>query len=147
MEPNWGNTHAPTCSVTKGREELWADFCRSLHLPGKPNEEAFMAAMDRRDYLWGAVIEYSAGGDEDREVCDCKLYNPSPSTSTEPLETRLTLGRMPSESLQALQLALSIETFLRETKPTREAPPAPTMGKYNDIQKGLLYLADLWDRG
>ncbi len=61
IEPNWGNTHADDCQVTISRKELWETFCAQLHTgPG-----------GERDYLWGAIIEHCAGGDEDGEQCDC----------------------------------------------------------------------------
>jgi hypothetical protein len=65
-EPNWGNTHADDCPVTTGRKELWESFCQAISQG--PSESS------QRDYLWGAVIEWCAGGDEDHENCDCTTH-------------------------------------------------------------------------
>jgi hypothetical protein len=65
-EPNWGNTHADDCPVTTGRKELWESFCQAISQG--PSESS------QRDYLWGAVIEWCAGGDEDVENCNCLTH-------------------------------------------------------------------------
>jgi hypothetical protein len=75
MEPNWGNTHAPTCPVAQARPEIWEEFCQRLHLPGEPGTREFIEAMAHRDEQWGIVIEYTAGGDEDVEACECHVHH------------------------------------------------------------------------
>lgn len=67
-EPNWGNTHADDCPVTTGRKELWESFCQTISQG--PSERG----NSQRDYLWGAIIEWCAGGDEDVENCDCTTH-------------------------------------------------------------------------
>lgn len=70
LQFDWGNEHEATCLVTKHRAEI-ADV-----VGGTLPESHGLSADTSLGVLSGIVLEYTSGGDQEGELCNCStLYN------------------------------------------------------------------------
>ncbi len=139
-EPNWGNTHEGDCDVTKHRDQLWEQLCRDISKSG------FTYGG-----LWGSIIEYTAGGDQEVEACNCSVHaKPTPEPTILAIQARAL-----AEHIQAFNQLVIQDTNTHDGEPrgfdwTETVSPlqnlisAPILDDWNRL---LCDLAELWDNG